>query len=113
MFTLLSLSQYNETPLLEMLKNHNLGLFKHGWYVEMDEPDNLYLNLSLFYLDEEGIPSRVAIFTSTYPISDNLLRVQVEVIEGDTCFILHTDIWVCNFQPNLMKSGLGSDLFSL
>ena len=56
MFALLSLSQYNETPLLEMLKNHNLGLFKHGWYVDMDELDHLYLDLYLLCLDEEGVP---------------------------------------------------------
>ena len=83
--------------MLDMLKDHNLGLFKHGWYFEMVEPDNLYLNLSLFYLDEEGIPSRDSILTSAYPIFYDLLCIQVEVIEADTRFLLQIGLNVCKF----------------
>ena len=89
--------------MLDLLKDHNLGLFKHGWYVDMDELDNLYPDLYLLFLDEEGVSSWARILTSADPNFDDLLHVQVEVIEGDTCFLLYIDLKVCKSQPNLMK----------
>ena len=74
--------------MLDLLKDHNLGLLKHGLYVERDELDDLHLDLYLFFLDEEVFIARAGIVTSTYPIYDDLLCVQVEVIEGDMCFLL-------------------------
>ena len=97
MSALLSLREYQEILMLDLTKYRNLGLFKHGWYVDMDEPDNFLLYLYLLYLHEEEVLARAEIMKSAYPISNELLHVQVEVTEGDTCFLLQMDLRVCNF----------------
>ena len=105
MSVLLILSWYQEILILDLMKDHNLGLFKRGWYVEMDELNNFHLDLYLLCLDEEGVNARARIFTFANLISDDLLHVQVEVIEGDTCFLLQTNLIVGNFRHELMISG--------
>ena len=52
------------------------------------------------------------ILTSTDVVIEKLLCVQVEVIDLDKCFFMQFDLQVSIFQPNLMESGLDSDLVS-
>ena len=98
MSALLSLREYQEILMLDLTKYRNLGLFKHGWYVEMDEPYNLHRDLYIFYFDEEGFPTRVGMLTSADAVIDELLHVQVEVIESNTYFLLQLDLQVSSFH---------------
>jgi len=42
-----TLNQLKEIPFIQLIMNHDIGEFNGEWYVELEEPFNLYLSLYL------------------------------------------------------------------
>ena len=69
-----ALSNYIDIPLLNVDKGNNLGEYKYDWYVELEDPSNLYPYLYI-YLRDDDHPSIVGIITSFNMVNENLLQM--------------------------------------
>jgi len=95
------------TSTFEMIKKYNTYNkyeFVQDWYIQIEAPMNMFLDMYLFGSIDGNEPEMLGIIINCYAYNEDDIDFQVEMIKENEVILISCQVQYTNFRPDMIEA---------